>query len=106
MAVTVTPAVLGDDRYQLVGRERVVRRRLALSGTYATGGFSLTANAMNLNRIDWVQFHGPASNGTNLAFPWWDEANGKVELYTAYNTEFTNTGSVASYTIDVTVGGK
>jgi len=29
-----------------------------------------------------------------------------VELYTAYDTEFANAGSVASYTVDVSVGGK
>lgn len=107
MAVTATPSVLGTDRSQVLGRERVVRRRLSLSGTYDTGGFAITAGAFGLNKIRWVKFHGPAYNGsTTIAFPIWDETNSKIILYTATGTQFTNAGSVANYTLDVEVGGK
>ena len=107
MAVTVTPSVLGIDRYQLVGRERVSRRTLTLSGTYATGGFAITAADFGISDIDWVKVHGPAYTGSStIAFPIWDSANSKIILYTATGTEFTNTGSVANYTVNVEVGGR
>jgi hypothetical protein len=107
MAVTATPTILGTDRFQHVGRERVVRRRLTLSGTYDTGGFAITANGLNLSKINWVKFHGPAYNGsTTIAFPIWDRANSKILLYTATGTQFSNGGSTADYYLDVEVGGK
>jgi hypothetical protein len=104
MAVTATYSVLGLDRSQVIGRERVVRRRLTLSGTYVAGGFAITANALNLSKIRFVRFMGPASTGSAVAFPYWDEANSKIMLFTATATEFS--GSSASYTMDVEVGGQ
>ena len=106
MAVTTSYSILGVDRVAFLGRERVVRRRVSLSGTYATGGFAITPNELNLSKIRWVKFHGPASTGSAVAFPYWDQTNSKIKLFTATATEFTNGGSTNNYKLDVEVGGQ
>ncbi|NBU11732.1 MAG: hypothetical protein EB141_00195 [Verrucomicrobia bacterium] len=104
MAVTASYSTLGIDRVQVIGRERVVRRRVALSGTYVSGGFAITPNELNLSKIRWVKFHGPASTGSAVAFPVWDDTNSKIKLFTATATELS--GSTANYKLDVEVGGQ
>lgn len=106
MAVTTSYSILGVDRVAFLGRERVVRRRISLSGTYDTGGFAITPNALGLSKIRWIQFHGPATTGSAVSFPVWDETNSKIKLFTATATQFTNGGSTNNYTLDVSVGGQ
>jgi hypothetical protein len=105
MAVTTTGSDLGIDRVSFIGRERVARRRLTLSGTYATGGFDFTSNDCRMKKIKWVQFMAPASTGSAVAFPYYDAANNKIKLFTATGTEFTNAGSVTGYILDLEAGG-
>jgi len=106
MAVTTSYSILGVDRVAFLGRERAVRRRISLSGTYATGGFAVTPSELNLSKIRWIQFHGPATTGSAVSFPSWDETNSKIKLFTATGTEFSNGGATTNYTLDVTVGGQ
>jgi hypothetical protein len=105
MAVTTTATDLGIDRVSFIGRERVARRRLTLSGTYATGGFSFTPADVRLKSIKWVQFMAPASTGSAVAFPYWDAANNKIKLFTAAGAEFSSGGSTTGYVLDVAAGG-
>lgn len=106
MAITTSEAILGVDRATLLGRERAVRRRITLSGTYETGGFAITPGEFGLSKIRWIQFHGPATTGSAVSFPVWDDANSKIKLFTATATQFSSGGSTTGYTLDVTVGGQ
>lgn len=106
MAVTTSESILGVDRVAFLGRERVVRRRITLSGTYDTGGFAITPGKFGLSKIRWIQFHGPATTGSAVSFPVWDDANSKIKLFTATATQFSSGGSTTGYTLDVTVGGQ
>lgn len=104
MAVTASYADLGVDRVAFIGRERVSRRRISLTGTYDAGGFAISSKNFRLGKIRWVKFMGVAAKSNAVAFPVWDEANSKIKLYTATGTEFS--GSTANYTLDVEVGGQ
>ena len=51
MAVTTTNTLL---RENVMGCEKVMDWKIALSGTYVTGGFSLTPATLGLDTIDFV----------------------------------------------------
>lgn len=103
MAVTFTATITETER---VGRQTVVRGTLALSGTYATSGFSVTPSSIGLGRLDGLSV-GTAYNGTAAVQAKAVVASnaGTVMLYeTGGSTgdpfaEVTNAQSVASYTL-------
>lgn len=110
MAVTVSFTADTNGR-QVVGQQRVVRGRLTLAGTYATGGFGIAASDFGLSRLDSLEL-GAAWVTTNALLTGYDSANGKVKLYEGGATandspfdEIDNTNSVASYVIDVVAYG-
>lgn len=109
MAVTIALTVDTNGR-QVVGQQRVVRGRLTLSGTYATGGFAIAASDFGLSRLDSLQI-GSAWLTTTALVTGYDSANGKIKLFetgAVVDTpldEVDNTNSVANYVIDVVAYG-
>lgn len=59
------------------GKEAGVRGTLSIS-SYTSGGETLTASEVGLNRIDRVEFPGAGADGRVLA---WDRVNSKVMVF-------------------------
>lgn len=108
MAVTVTPS-------EIVPRERVgrmyrTRYKLTLSGTYATGGFAVTASNVGLSQLKDLE-PGTCRNGTEFMVTEWDQANSKIMLgwtggaISSELDEITNGDTVTSFVVDVTAYG-
>lgn len=110
MAVTIAFAADASGR-QRVGRQNQVTGRITPTGTYATGGFAITATDFGLGTIDSVAV-GSARNGTEFMVTHWDSANSKIMLgWTGGATgseldEITNNDTVTGFVMDVTVRGK
>jgi hypothetical protein len=92
------------------GRRSQVRT-LTLSGTYATGGFTITNQKFGVRNAQLVMFHGPFRNGTNILWPAYDYTNAKIMLFNGDGgvagpgAEVANGTSVASYVGVVEVEG-
>lgn len=110
MAITVafTPDNAGR---QVSGRQRVVSGRLTLTGTYVTGGFSITASDFGLSTIDTV-IPGNAWLLTEVLTAVWDSTNSKIKLgwsggaISSELDEITNGDTDTGFVLDVTVKGK
>lgn len=109
MAVTTT--FTQDTRgRQRVGRGTEVRGRLTLSGTYATGGFAVTASGFGLSMIDSLYPSTPWET-TEGYFAAWDSANSKIKLgwtgavVSTELDEITNADDVTDVVLDVVVRG-
>lgn len=64
MAVAIAK-VAGADC--VIGNKKMKVRTLTFSGNYATGGESLKASAVNLKKIEQVQFHGGVAPAADMA---------------------------------------
>lgn len=112
MAVTVT-FTLNEGGDQRVGRQRVKRGRLALAGTYDTGGFAVAASTFDLARLDSLEISGVGGKTTNGLGAWFDAANLKIKLVEGGATandnpfdELDNTSAVVDgYVLDVAAYG-
>jgi hypothetical protein len=112
MAVTVAFSTATAGR-QRVGRQHVVDGRLTLSGTYATGGFAVTAADFGLSSIESLRVNTPFE-GTAAYAARWDSTNSKVFLYVGDNDnvadapliEVANTTDVSDVALDITVKGR
>lgn len=96
---------------QRVGKQKVVSGRITLTGTYATGGFAVTAGDFELSAIDSLSV-SPAWLGTEVLTAVWDPANSKILLgWTGGATsseldEITNGDTDTGFVLDVTVKGR
>lgn len=110
MAVTIT--VTKDAPVQRVGRQKVVDGRIKLAGTYATGGFGVTASDFGFSNLLSLRLDGPFE-GTAGYTARWDSANDKVFLYQGDNdnagdaplVEVANTTDVSDVEVDFTAKG-
>ncbi len=108
---TFTPDTNGRQR---VGRQFHVTGRLIPSddGDWQAGGFTLAASLFGLNRIDSLQIHGAAINGTGAtlgSLPAWDKTAGKLTLFEANTADAelveSDLTAMAGYEIYVTAVG-
>jgi hypothetical protein len=80
MALAITRATGGD---YVAGNKRTHVRNVALSGSYSTGGETITPTAVGLKRIEQVFLHGSAAE-TDLTGGWITrvdyQTNGSVKL--------------------------
>lgn len=110
MAVTVAFSKDANGK-QRVGRQFVVSGRLTPTGTYATGGFAVTASTFGLSTLETLDV-GTPRNGTEFMVAHWDKANSKIMLGWgggAISSEFdeiTNADTVTNFVMDVTVKGR
>lgn len=110
MAVTIAFAADSNGK-QRVGKQRVVSGRITPTGTYATGGFAVTASDFGLSTIETLEV-GTARNGTEFMVAHWDSANSKIMLgwsggaISSELDEITNGDTVTNFVVDVTVKGR
>lgn len=108
MAVTVSSAEIIPR--QRVGRHYETRYTLTLTGTYATGGFAVSAANVGLSVITDLE-PGTCRNGTEFMVTEWIASTAKIILgWTGGATsseldEITNGDTVTSFTVDVTAKG-
>lgn len=87
MAVTFTPArVTGADT--VVGNKRRRVRDITCSGTYTTGGDTLSPSLFGLKSFDEVNIHNTPTDGT-LAYP-------ATFVYSTGKVKFWETGSAGA----------
>lgn len=109
MAVTYT-VTEHLDAPQREGRNYVNPVRLTLTGTYVTGGFTLSANDFRMGHIKHVDVNN-AWNGTEQMVAVWDKANDKIKLgwsggaISSELDEITNGDTVTNFVVDMVVRG-
>lgn len=91
-------------RHLVFGDKKVNVVQVAYSGTYATGGDSLTAASLGMNKIKWadVELTHPI---TGVAAVRYDTATEKLVAVAAAGTEVANATAVASLQVKVTAHG-
>lgn len=111
MAVTIAFAKDTEGR-QRVGKQTVVTGRITPTGTYATGGFAVTAADFGLGSIESLRISGSAFNGTEFNIASWDSANSKIKLgwtgavVSTELDEITNGDTCTGFVVDVEVKGR
>lgn len=85
--------------YSIGGYSKMATASLATSGTYVSGGFTLSPSTFGLNYFESVQATAPS--GYNI---WWDSANAKLVLYTN-GTSTEPSGTTTLTGINLTVIG-
>ena len=97
----------GPDRE---GRHLTYHGTITLTGTYATGGFALTANDFQMGYIKYV-WPGQCWKTTETMDAVYDSANEKIKLYwtgavvSTELDEITNGDTVTDFVLDLTVKG-
>jgi hypothetical protein len=110
MAVTFTFTEDSGGR-QRVGRQHEVKGRLVLDGTYATGGFAVTAGDFGLGVIESLYAFTPWETTESYTAAW-DSANSKIILgwgggaVSSELDEITDTDDVSDVALDVMVRGR
>jgi hypothetical protein len=110
MPVTYTTA-LDRNGVERTGKSKKVSGRMTLTGTYVTGGFTVTPNDLLLGSIDSLEL-GTAWTGTTSYNTQWDSANSKIKLgwtaaavSTAF-AEIANATTTTNFVIDFTARGR
>lgn len=104
MAITVTSTYRKN---HVVGDQRVMDFAFSISGTYVTGGFTITPPSVGLDVIDFVVITPDPSSGAGTAVAYvyaWNSSTGKVQLFvtpsspdgTLAMVELTNTTTVTT----------
>lgn len=98
MALALTSTIV---RLDSVGNRRKTKLRYTASGTYSTGGYSLTAADFGLNKLDYVDAE-IVKPITGFAAADWDTSTSKVLVYTSAGVEVANATADTGLVVEVT----
>lgn len=114
MAASFSFSAIPDVGYDSVGKLKLVKGTLTISGTPTDGGDAPAANIFNLNTIYDIQFSGvaksaagPGDTGVPLSFT---RSNGKIQGYTSNGAAAASLAEKTdaysdTHTVEVTVWG-
>lgn len=103
MAVTVTSG-LGSDPVgaQVPGSRRRDFVKIAFDNSYPTGGYAVSASAVNLVGLDTLILSGSTAAGRLCS---WDQTNGKIKVFSAVTTEVSNATDLSADSVIAEVVG-
>lgn len=113
MATAVLTFTADANGVQRVGRQTWKTGQLVSdNGDYAAGGLSVSASTFGLSRLDSVDVHGVAIDGTAATLAegaTWDKAAGKISLFTSAGDgdpfDEGNTTALSGYIVRCTAKG-